>query len=155
MSKGKKAKEAKQVKIVVEYFGKKYEIEAIVFAEKKIGERVRRCVFNDCPGRVKKEIFTYQLSRFGSIKDQNGDLVSGHSPLYRKIERDMNKILVEANKVLNSWPDKMRPIDIGLPEFQPDGRLSLDERLVLCDNCISLRQAILEKELLEGEEAMA
>ena len=125
------------------------------FAEKKIGERVRRCVSGDCPGRVKKEIFTYQLSRFGTIKDQNGNLVSGLSPLYRKIERDMNKIIIEANKVLNSWPDKIRPIDISLPEFQPEGALSLDERLVLCDECISLRQAILEKELIEGEEAMA
>jgi len=151
----KSAEKAKKVEIMVEYFGKKYQVEAIVFAKKKIGERVRRCVLKGCQGRVKKEIFAYQLSRFVSVKDQNGNRIFCLSYIYRQIQLDIKKIVIEANKILNLWPDKLSPIDIHAPEFQPDGLNSLDERLVLCDDCVSLRQAILEKELLEGEEAMA
>lgn len=143
--------------VEVELIGERYKILAVLLAEKKIGKETRPCV--SChQGRVAKELFEYRLLRFKVLAGEKGQPFShvvGY--LHQQDERDgsLTKIIVdEASRILNSWPSDLSPINVTAPEFQPDGQHSLNERLVLCDQCVATRQIVaLELPIMETDRA--
>lgn len=138
--------------------GGRYKVAVVMLAEEKTGEQTRPCVA--CHnGHTVKELFKYKLLRFQILEDEKSRPLFSHvaAYLYQQIERDkaFEKMIVdEASRILNSWSSDLLPIDANAPEFQADGRCSLDERLNLCDECVVMRQVIaLELPLMETDRA--
>lgn len=134
-----------------------YKVRFCVIGE-KVGNDRRRCVAQGCSSEAVKPVYRFFASRTRILGIERLDdkkvfsVESDVGILINRSQKIRRQVVSEANKKLNRWPRALSEIEIKSPEFQPDGRLSLDERLILCDNCVSLRQTILEKELMEGVE---